>query len=51
MWAEHVKRWLAAARRAEKGGSTDGGEERATATETWILVDERVSARRDPAKG
>ena len=34
MRAEHVKRWIAAERRAEKDGSTAGGEERATATET-----------------
>ena len=33
MRAEHVKRWLAAARRAEKDRSTAGGEERATSTE------------------
>ena len=26
MWAEHVKRWLAAARKAEKDGTTAGGE-------------------------
>ena len=35
MWAEHVKRWLAAARKAEKDGTTDGGEEMATTMETW----------------
>ena len=34
MWAEHVKRWLAAARKAEKDGITAGGDERATAKET-----------------
>ena len=34
IWAEHVKRWLAAARRADKDGSTAGGKERATAMET-----------------
>ena len=30
--AEHVKRWLAAARKAEKDRDTAGGEETATAT-------------------
>ena len=34
MRAEHIKRWLAAARRAEKEESTADGEGRATATET-----------------
>ena len=32
MRAEHVKKWLAAARKAEKDGDTAGGEEAATAT-------------------
>ena len=34
MRAEHIKRWLAAARRAEKEESIAEGENRATATET-----------------
>ena len=34
MQVEHVKRWIAAARKAEKDRGTAGGEERATATET-----------------
>ena len=34
MRAEHVKCWLAAERKAEKDGSTSGGDERATAKET-----------------
>ena len=32
MRAEHVKKWLAAARKAEKDGDTAGGEEAATTT-------------------
>ena len=34
MWAEHVKRWLAAAQKAEKERDTTEGEEAATATTT-----------------
>ena len=34
MRAEHIKRWIAAARRAEKEESTAEGEKMATATET-----------------
>ena len=36
MRVEHVKRWLAAAGKAEKDRDTAGGEETATATETGV---------------
>ena len=39
MRAEHIKRWLAEARIAEKEESTAEGEKRATATETGGLED------------
>ena len=37
--AEHIKRWLATAQRAEKEESASEGEDRATATETGGLED------------
>ena len=39
MRAEHINRWLAVARRAEKEEITAEGEKRATATETGGLED------------
>ena len=35
MRAEHIKRWLAAARKAEKERETAGNEEAVTTTEGW----------------
>ena len=37
MWAEHVKRWLALARKAEKDRDTAEGEEAATTAEEGRL--------------
>ena len=39
MWADHIKRWLAAAQRAEKEESMAEGEDRSTATETGYPED------------